>query len=318
MLQYKNTIEKKYGIQINNMQQMQGGWSALAYMIKTAKEDFFLKVYEKNRHTAKEWINKINEYMPVVIKLRDNDRLRRKMTVPVLTVDGQYKVENDDYIFILFPFVAGNTPGSNKLTEKEQDCLAKIVAELHAYKESDFPLFKSKEDFNINICEKLSQIITNTCLQDMELHHVLSQYNSCLLKSIEEMKKLAQKLSGEQLAFVLCHTDLHGWNLLQAEQLVLLDWEGLKFAPAEADLFSFSEGFFFDYAWKIFSDSYQKARPNYAGNQNALTFYRLRRRLEDILDFARGILFDDLSEDEKNVSLDYLKKECAAIQQFYK
>ena len=315
MLKFKNIIEKSYNTQICSMQQIQGGWSALAYRIRLAKGDFFLKVYEKHRHTAKEWISRIDEYMPVLIALNGNDRLRGKIVAPVLTADGKYKVENDDYVFILFPFIEGNTPGSDKLTEDEQRCLSEIVAELHSYKESDFPLLKNREDFDTKICEDLSQLIFQEDLQDTYLKNALIQYQEYLYCGMDEMKGLAQTLCDERPEFVLCHTDLHGWNLLQAEQLVLLDWEGLKLAPAEADLFSFSEGFFYDYAWNAFTAGYQNVRPDYSLNKNAMAFYRVRRRLEDILEFARSILFDGLSEDEKDISMNHLRRECIALQQ---
>ena len=314
VLKHKNIIERRYDIQIKSMQEIQGGWSALAYRVIAENGVFFLKAYEKHKHTAKAWINKIDEYMPVVMTLRENKKLCGRIVVPVLTVDSKYKIEDDDYVFILFPFINGSTPGNDNLTEDEQICLAEIIAELHMYKESDFQSYKNKEDFNTGICVKLSQLITQGCFQDTGLHDVFTQYSECLLDNIAEMNRLAKKLSCEKLEFVLCHTDLHGWNVLQAEPLVLLDWEGLKIAPAEADLFSFSEGFFFDYAWKTFLEFYQKDRPDYIINQDALTFYRLRRRLEDILEFAESVLFDELTMDERNISIDYLKKECIALQ----
>lgn len=40
---------------------------------------------------------------------------------------------------------------------------------------------------------------------------------------------------------VLCHTDAHGWNLIQSNKLVLVDWEGLRLAPPEADLNMFTK-----------------------------------------------------------------------------
>ncbi|MDI5791191.1 phosphotransferase [Bacillus licheniformis] len=47
------------------------------------------------------------------------------------------------------------------------------------------------------------------------------------------------KCSGRRLA--LCHTDVHGWNLMKTGgELILIDWEGLKLAPVEADLMFFA------------------------------------------------------------------------------
>ena len=174
------------------MQRIQGGWSALAYKVGAEKQNFFLKVYEKHKHTAKEWICKIDDYMPMVMTLSENDRLHDKMAVPILTVDGKYKVENNDFVFILFPFVEGNTPGSDKLTKDEQRCLAEIVAELHSYKEADCLLLKNREDFNVNICGKLSQLISQKTFHDMDLYNAFTQYKECLLYSMAKMKRLGQ------------------------------------------------------------------------------------------------------------------------------
>jgi len=314
VLKHKALIEKKYGLAIKSIEQIQGGWSALAFKIISEKGDFFLKAFDKRRHTAQVWINKIDEYIPIVMALSKNNRLREKISTPILTVDDAYKVETDDSVFIVYPFIEGETPGNNRLSVYEQEYLAEIIAELHLYTELDFSQLKNKEDFDVSICENLLQVMTQDGLSDVDLCNVFLHYKECLQYSMTEMKRLAISLSAANLDFVLCHTDLHGWNLLQADTLVLLDWEGLKLAPAEADLFAFSEGFFFDYAWERFFTYYKKDRPNYTINQDALMFYRLRRRLEDILEFAKGILFDGLSKDERTISMNHLTRECIALQ----
>ena len=59
------------------------------------------------------------------------------------------------------------------------------------------------------------------------------------------LRAQAEALRHAPLRYALCHTDIHGWNLMQEDRLILIDWEGLKLAPVEADLFSFTETFFF-------------------------------------------------------------------------
>lgn len=49
----KKMIERSYNIQIKSMQEIQGGWSALAYKVIAENGVFFLKAYEKHKHTAK-------------------------------------------------------------------------------------------------------------------------------------------------------------------------------------------------------------------------------------------------------------------------
>lgn len=99
------------------------------------------------------------------------------------------------------------------------------------------------------------------------------------------------------------------WN----GNLILIDWEGLSLAPVEADLFSFTDGFFFDYAQELFFSAYQQGQTGYRIDENALAFYRLRRRLEDISEFACSLAYDELSAAETSQSLTALQNECEAL-----
>ncbi len=59
---------------------------------------------------------------------------------------------------------------------------------------------------------------------------------------------------------------------------------------------------------------YRAAHKDYRVNEDALRFYRLRRRLEDIHAFAQSILFDPLTGEAIDQSLYYLKRECGLLQ----
>lgn len=58
---------------------------------------------------------------------------------------------------------------------------------------------------------------------------------------------------------------------------------------------------------------YRAAHKDYQVNIDAMQFYRLRRRLEDIHEFVESILFDDFSQDDINRPLRYLKQECELL-----
>lgn len=94
--------------------------------------------------------------------------------------------------------------------------------------------------------------------------------------------KLAEKLKREGLKNVLCHTEIHHWNMMQGENLVIIDWEGLKLAPPEHDLFSI----ILKPYGNNFLNEYFKFMPNYKPNQEVLEFYFLRRKLEDIWEWV--------------------------------
>ena len=304
-----NILKNIYEIETAEVKNVPGGWSASAYYIRAKRGEFFLKIFDKNRYTAQSWIKRIDFYIPVVMWLSENTPLRDELVAPVFTKEGLYKFENENHIFILYPYIDGTVPADKKLTIAQQISLAQTVARLHLHGQGMPPeMILETEDFSVEFCGDISDIIKNG-----EFENIPSQYKANLLYSFEKLRGLSEELGCSNLNFVLCHTDIHGWNLIQSERLFLLDWEGIKKAPAEADLFSFTDGFFFDYAYDIILREYCKIHPDYALNPKVMEFYRLRRRLEDITEFAKSILYDKLSEEEKRKPFAHLMRECSFL-----
>lgn len=59
-----------------------------------------------------------------------------------------------------------------------------------------------------------------------------------ILKLVERTEALAITLQKQPLNYILCHADMHGWNLIIDKENVLyiVDWDTLIFAPKERDL----------------------------------------------------------------------------------
>ena len=306
-------IADHYGIAALEVERVVGGWSADVYKVTADGGDYFLKVYDKRKYTSTGWIKRMGEYMPVFVWLCQNTRLCERTAAPILTADGTFKCEVGEYLCILFTYIGGETPGSEHLTAHEQDELAEIVALLHSHgREIPVSTANITENFDVSFLDRLSTLPRGT---SAALDTVLSPYTDIIADRVTLVTELADALRASPPEFVLCHTDLHGWNLIRSGRLALVDWEGLKLAPAEADLFTVSPGFFFDYSRERFFNVYRRIRPCYTENSTALEFYRLRRRLEDILAFAKGVLYDKLTENEQAVSLGYLKRECFMLIQ---
>lgn len=135
-----------------------------------------------------------------------------------------------------------------------------------------------------------------------------------LLLNIDKVEKLSVKLSKETLPFVLCHTDVHGWNLMQSDRLILIDWECMKLAPTEADLFAFIGNLFWHNCSDEFLKTYQSVHIDYEINLEVLEFYQARRRIEDICAFAQGLLYEkNIDDTERKESLYHLQHECEAL-----
>jgi len=312
---FAEIIEKYYNLSIIDIVEQKGGWSARAFRVDTTSGIFFLKAYEKHKASTEKWTSMIDSYVPIVVWLYNNTNLHGKIICPILTIDGQYKCENDHFIFLLFPYIEGYTLCDKPMSVTQKREMAEIIAELHNYG-GEIPVVTNtiKEDFAIPFCHELKELISlNDKLSSNETMSILKEHEAVLIKNIVKVSTLAAKLSKENLPHVLCHTDVHGWNLMQADRLILIDWEGMKLAPPEADLFVFIGDHFWHNISAELMETYKKVHPNFEINPDALAFYQIRRRLEDICAFAQGLLYEDINDEVKRQSLYYLRQECSIL-----
>lgn len=193
------------------------------------------------------------------------------------------------------------------LTNQVQQ-IAKIIATLHSYRD-EIPVNTKniREDFSLPFLNQLKEILHKEFVSSsVDLKDLLGVYINPLEGSIDRVERLAMDIRRSNPKMVLCHTDIHNWNLMQSdEQIVLIDWEGLKLAPAEADLMFFVDKPYYD----IFINIYQKLHKDFVINMDTLLFYRIRRKLEDIFEFIEQLLYDKQEEQERNETIKLLMSE---------
>ncbi|MBD2869820.1 phosphotransferase [Paenibacillus arenilitoris] len=303
---------KSYGIHPSGVTPQQGGWAALAYRVQKGERAYFLKKYEKSRASTPKWTALIDRYAPILVWLDRNSGLNGKIPVPLLTVNGRYKCEDDEGIYMLYDYIEGTTIGADALTGLQAVRFAEIVAELHSFGDS-FPLDTEaiKEDFRVPFLERLKDALRgNGATLPPAIRDRLLPFSSRLNALIADIERLSALLPDRSLPMVLCHTDLHHWNLMKAEdRLVLIDWEGLKLAPAEADMMFLTDKPYYE----SFMSAYLSVRPGYSANAEALSFYEGRRKLEDIWEFMEQLLFDRQDDRDREATLKLLAKELESL-----
>ena len=314
--QISKLLNEYYNKSLISFSELEGGWSAKAYKVETNDGIFFLKVYDKEKASTKIWTAEINTYMPIVIWLNHNTKLKNRIICPVLSNSGEYKYEDEKFIYLLFPYIDGYTLGEKAMSSQQIKEIAEILAELHNYG-AEIPVTTSSitEDFAVPFCRDLREILSSLDHSQMnEEGAILKQFQDILLINIEKVEKLSFKLTKETLPLVLCHTDVHGWNIMQSHRLILIDWEGMKLAPPEADLFAFIGNRFWHNCSDGFMKTYQTKHTDYEINLEVLEFYQTRRRIEDICAFAQGLLYNNnVDERERKESLRLLRRECELL-----
>jgi Ser/Thr protein kinase RdoA (MazF antagonist) len=306
----KQILKAQFDVECTEIVEIHGGLSAMNYQVKTDDKAFFLKVYDKKKSGASLWTDKINYYMPILIWLNENTKLQGRIVRPIKTNKNDYRFDDEENVYLLFDYIDGESVGKN-LTHVQILEAADIMACLHRYG-GEIPVNteKIKEDFSVPFCFSLEHFIAkNYTASPADVKAILQPCLEQLISKNNEVISLSEKVKLSNIKMVLCHTDAHGWNLMQGEHLFLVDWEGIKLAPAEADLTMFTKKEY----WDTFIEHYYKLQPNFNLDKDIFMFYILRRKIEDIWAFVEGILFDNLSEQQRERDLTLLSECCKSL-----
>ncbi|MEH7381413.1 phosphotransferase [Bacillus sp. JJ1533] len=207
----------------------------------------------------------------------------------------------------------GSTIGDKQLDPNQVSELAKILGVLHKTTSkipNDLIKIQTREDFNIDFSEYLSSFIYNELdNKDDALFEIVKPHTDTLLEKIERMRYLSNTLKNKPHQFVLSHADAHNWNLMQGSNLILIDWECVKLAPAEQDLIlTITEPYAGD-----FLSEYRKYMKYDSPDLDVFEFYSLKRKLEDIWEWIKDLRYEGLVKSEE-VTLKFLKLSLDGLQ----
>lgn len=288
-------VNQYYRLEHAEAEQAEGGWSALAFHVSAHDRHYFLKAYEKNRASTAGLVKRMDDYLPITVWLYQHTALQEAMIMPIMTVEGKYSCQDAQHVYLLYPLIEGETIGSRELTSLEINQFSWFVRELHRYGQ-DIPVQTAalKEDFHVPFVNLYSDLFNGNLSE--EVQQLVQPYLSSLCELFTKVTQLAELLKEKPPKLVLCHTDLHYWNLMQKNgRLIVIDWEGMKLAPVEADLFALVNKPYFS----TFLKQYQEVHSEYQVNAVSLSFYQGRRKLEDSAECIEQLLYDQMTVKER-------------------
>ena len=267
---------ESYGRQVAAIRPISGGLSALAYEAACdCGERLFLKVYDRRQPGFARWAEGMDQYISLLCDMNRTAQLKGRLPEPVLTASGAAYGEDGPYRYLLYRYIAGQTPGGERLDKARLRQLGETLAAVHAFPP---PKELPREDFRIPFDGALENVLDRT-----PEYVVSAGQRSQILHLLSLGARLGRELETAGLPAVLCHGDIHRGNLMDTgRQLVLIDWEGIAAAPPEADLF------FFQRYEPEFSRLYQQLT-GYHPHQQAIAFFGIRRRLDDIHEFLEAL-----------------------------
>ncbi len=310
------TVRREYGPDIERLTFVPVGWVTSCYIADCAGgERYFLKL--DSDWTQPFAASNRDFYLPLTHQLHTKGILSH-IPCPVKTRTGRFTAPFGEYVLILFDFIEGETVGFDNTSDEILLKLARSVGILHKSIEQievEHPFYErfdiAFENDLMNSLDVLAGITSGDPEGKRELRDLLLPRQDeilALLNRLKELRTLA-RASGKEM--VVCHTDLHGGNLMTDTQgnLYILDWENAMIAPPEHDLFFWAG---YDLFWDSFLPIYEREFGPARLDSNVFGFYYYRRNLEDLADFVHRILYRNTTDEQNKEDLYWIREDCTS------
>jgi len=280
LLEHLEEVCRVYGIDPQGgFEPLRGGYVAYVHrVIDTDGRQYFCKTYDDARPISQMILPTLSSLTAATVWLGLQPELHGRIVAPV----PQYgPVRYGAFTTVVFPYVDGVTPRESPLTDMQLTNLVTSVAELHRLPVTDSALASvPREDFDALWTEAVLPALARIDTPGHQLHDVCAGRCCRLATQFLRFRAVAAELAAQEHAMVVCHTDIHGYNVvIQDDVPLLIDWEGMKIAPKEHDLMFWVDDARWEEIWHIYREVHSDAQIDTA----LLEFYGLRRLFEDLL-----------------------------------
>jgi spectinomycin phosphotransferase len=241
--------------------------------------------------------------------------------VPFAARSGQRWADFDDYKILLYPFIAGKDSFGVELSDRHKRIFGAALKSIHTTQvPAELKGLIPKENYSPHWRELLksfqTQVENNTFTEPTaaELAGFMRSRRDEIRRLLERTEELADGSRAKSREFVLCHTDVHGANILLSEsgELYIVDWDNPLLAPKERDLMFIGSGV--DGLWKskreeaIFYQAYGETEIDLT----TLAYYRYARIIEDLAVICQQLFLTDAGGADREQAYQYFTSNFAA------
>jgi spectinomycin phosphotransferase len=226
----------------------------------------------------------------------------REIIAPFETKSKGGWADFGEYKMILYPFIEGKNGFEMELSDSHKRTFGAALKAIHSVQlppelKKQIPQETWSPKYREQVQEFQRQVENNAFNEpnaDRLANFIKSKRNE-IDRLIKRTEELASKLEAQSLELVLCHTDIHGGNILitKDNQSYIVDWDAPLLAPKERDLMFIGGGI--DDIWKtkrdeaVFYEGYGKTQIDFP----AMAYYRYERVIEDLAAYAEQLLSTD-------------------------
>ncbi len=293
-------LKADYGIEAATLTYLPLGADMNASVYKAETEEqrsYFVKL--KHNHQP--------DLCIAIMELLQNAKIQQ-IIPPIKTIHGQTTQHIGDFTLIVYAFVEGQDGFSHSLTDEQWSILGKTVRQIH---EIDVPSSLQhhirRESYSPQWREAVRSIYAQSEAEladdeiAIKLWAFMKKNNLAIHQLVDRAEELAKKLHNQPAKFVLCHSDIHGGNILidKENNIYIVDWDEPILAPKERDLMFIGGGV--GNVWNksheeaLFYKGYGKAEVN----MTILAYYRHERIVEDIALYSQYILLTTAKGEDK-------------------
>jgi len=301
-------LQNEFGLSIGDVSFLPLGADLNTAVYRTVSED-------KNAYFVKLRQGDFNKACVAVPKYLSDTGF--KQIIPSLvTRAGHLWADLENYKVILYPFIEGHNGFEVNLTDQHRVEFGTALKRFHSSvipptitnglpRETFSPYWR---DMTRDFFERIANEIFNDSVA-IKMAAFLMTKRSETLELVRRTERLARELQTQLPDLVLCHADIHAWNLLidVSGALYMVDWDTLIFAPKERDLMFVGSGLGGRghtpaQEESLFYQGYGSTRVDQVG----LAYYRYERIIEDIASYCGQIFLSDEGGQDREQALDYL------------
>lgn len=291
-------IKANYAIEVKSITPLSGGADLNAALYKAQARDrssYFVKL----KQSYKKDIN------PTILELLHDGGIQQ-LIPPIKTIHGCSSLHIGDSCLILYPFIEGVNGFSHKLTDKQWITLGKALRQVHDF---DVPSSFLKHIRRETYSSKWRQTVRSFYFNEPASKDVLAlkflnfmkEYRLVIQRLVDRAEQLSYIVKEQPAKFVLCHSDIHGGNVLikGSDTLFIVDWDEPIMAPKERDLMFIGGGIA-----NVWNDpqeevSFYKGYGSTDINISLLAYYRHERIVEDIAEYGQALLLSNFDNKDR-------------------
>lgn len=298
------SLKTHYQIEVRSISPLHLGAdiNASVFLVKAHDETpFFLKIRQKDSDNS----------VAILTFLQESGV--KQIIPPIKTIGGSSAQKVNSMSLTLYPFIQGKDGFEKVLTETQWISLGKTLKQIHElHVPASIKSLLCCESFSATKREIVRGLFSSTSLKAgaegavaEKFQEFVEEKKTVILKLLDLSEHYANVLSNQSHLFVLCHSDIHGGNILMSEQgdLYIVDWDDAIMAPKERDLMFIGGGV--GGVWNKASEitSFYQGYGSANINKTLLAYYRYERIIEDIAEYSQ--LFLDPKSQNQNCDIAY-------------